>query len=87
MKELAGKIAVVTGAGSGIGRAIALALAAGGARVAVTDLLEERAKAVAGEIQAVQGEALSRRLDVTDRAQVEAVARGVVDAWGRLESG
>ncbi|MEW6272902.1 MAG: 3-oxoacyl-ACP reductase family protein [Thermodesulfobacteriota bacterium] len=73
MTGLTGKVALVTGAGSGIGRAIALRLAREGMRVAVSDLDEQAAKAVARE--AGQG-ALALRLDVTDEAGVRAaVAR------------
>jgi NAD(P)-dependent dehydrogenase (short-subunit alcohol dehydrogenase family) len=85
MSELTGRSAVVTGAGAGIGRAIALALAAGGARITVTDLVAERAKSVADEIQAARGAARCLPLDVTDRAQVAGAVRDVVDAWGRLD--
>jgi meso-butanediol dehydrogenase / (S,S)-butanediol dehydrogenase / diacetyl reductase len=85
MRDLDGKIAVVTGAGSGIGRAIALSLAEGGARVAVTDLAQDRASAVAGEIQATGGEGKPFCLDVTVRTEGEALANSVVRAWGRLD--
>ncbi|MBP1775208.1 MAG: putative oxidoreductase, partial [candidate division NC10 bacterium] len=85
MKDLEGKTAVVTGAGSGIGRATALALAEGGARVAVTDVAEDRAGAVAREIQVAGGEGSHFRLDVTDRAEAETIARAVVRTWGRLD--
>jgi NAD(P)-dependent dehydrogenase (short-subunit alcohol dehydrogenase family) len=85
MTELAGKTVVVTGAGVGIGRAIALALAARGARIAVTDLVEQQATAVAAEVQAAHGEARAFRLDVTDRAQVGAVVQAVAEAWRRLD--
>jgi NAD(P)-dependent dehydrogenase (short-subunit alcohol dehydrogenase family) len=76
---------VVTGAGAGIGRAIALALAAGGARIVATDLIEERATAVADEVRAAHGEARALRLDVTDRAEVEGAVRAVVEEWERLD--
>jgi meso-butanediol dehydrogenase / (S,S)-butanediol dehydrogenase / diacetyl reductase len=85
MKELDGKTAVITGAGGGIGRAIALCVAEAGARVAVTDVFLERAQAVAHEVLASGGDGAHFRLDVTDRAQSEAVVRSVVEKWGRLD--
>jgi meso-butanediol dehydrogenase / (S,S)-butanediol dehydrogenase / diacetyl reductase len=85
MKELAGKVALVTGAGTGIGRAIALSLAAGGAIVAVTDLAEDRARLVAEEIGVAGGDARALGLDVTDRRDIEAASTEVVRASGRLD--
>ncbi len=87
---LQGKRAMVAGAGHrpprpGIGRAAALALAEGGARVACLDLDAGRAKAVAEEIQAKGGEAIAVQADVTDRASVESVVGEVVDAFGGLD--
>jgi 2-hydroxycyclohexanecarboxyl-CoA dehydrogenase len=69
MRGLAGKVAFVTGAGRGIGRAIALRLAAEGAKVAVTDLDEGAARSVAGEIGPA---AIALRVDVTDSSGVKA---------------
>jgi NAD(P)-dependent dehydrogenase (short-subunit alcohol dehydrogenase family) len=68
--EIVGKAAVVTGGGSGIGRAIALALAAEGASVAVADILPENAGGVAREIEAAGGTAVAVVCDVSDRASV-----------------
>ena len=85
--DLAGAGAVVTGAGSGIGRAIAHELAARGARVLVTDIDEDRAATVAGEITAAGATAVSQRCDVArsedfvaarDRAVAEFAAVDVV---------
>ena len=74
------RVAVVTGAGSGIGRAIAIRLAADGLAVAVLDLNDEAATAVAGEIG---GDALAvGGVDVSDRAQVDAAIAGVTEALG-----
>ena len=82
MERLEGKRAVVTGAGAGIGRAIALRLAGEGAHVALADVDEEAAKNVASEIA---GETLARRTDVTRADEVEALVSSVVEGWGGLD--
>ncbi|MGH6931546.1 MAG: SDR family NAD(P)-dependent oxidoreductase [Dongiaceae bacterium] len=79
---LAGRRALVTGAGSGIGRAISRALATAGARVAVTDLNE----ASAGELAAsIGGGAMGCRLDVTDGAGTARAFDKVIDEFGGIE--
>ncbi|MBN1484156.1 MAG: 3-oxoacyl-ACP reductase FabG [Chloroflexia bacterium] len=83
-KELAGKIALVTGAARGIGQAIALHLAELGAAVAVNDLFEEPAAATAAQIQAAGGRASAAPANVSDAAAVEAMVEGVVQEWGGL---
>ncbi|MBM3891100.1 MAG: SDR family NAD(P)-dependent oxidoreductase, partial [Verrucomicrobia bacterium] len=65
--ELNGKIALVTGAGQGIGRAIALALAAHGAAVAVNDVKREKTDKVAAEIVAAGGKSVAACADVSRR--------------------
>jgi 2-hydroxycyclohexanecarboxyl-CoA dehydrogenase len=79
--RLSGRVAVVTGGASGIGRAIALALAREGARVAILDLDEGGATAVATEIAAAGGEARPWRLDISDAARVDAVVGEVRARW------
>ena len=79
-----GRVAIVTGAGGGLGREHALALASRGARVVVNDL-GEGAQAVAGEIRAAGGEALASNASVTAVAAVEAMVRQALDAWGRID--
>lgn len=81
---LAGKVAIVTGAGAGLGRSHALELARLGARVVVNDL-SEQGNEVADEIRRSGGEALAYRCDVTDMAAVQAMVDAAVDAYGRVD--
>ena len=85
MFDLKGKTALVTGASQGIGRAIALALAKSGARVAVAARNVERLKSVAGEIAAAGGEAIAIGMDVAEVEQVKAGFREAVEKFGRLD--
>jgi NAD(P)-dependent dehydrogenase (short-subunit alcohol dehydrogenase family) len=82
---LAGKSALITGGGSGIGRATALAFAREGARVAVADLSSENAAATVEKINASGGQAISIALDVTEEAKVAAMVETAVAAFGRLD--
>ena len=83
--QLANRMAVVTGAGSGIGEAIARELAARGAAVAVLDLSAERAAATADAIAAAGGTALALAADVSDAAQVDRAVCDAVAALGPLD--
>ena len=86
MNELSGKVALVTGAGKNIGRAIALALAQGGAAVAVnTRASREDAEKVAREIRDAGGRAAVCMADITDAAQVRAMAESVIRQFGRID--
>lgn len=76
-----GRVALISGAGSGIGRASALLLAARGASVAVTDIDLDRAQTVAGEIEAAGGTAIALRVDV---AEVQDADRAVADTLGHF---
>jgi len=88
--RLDGRVAIVTGAGRGLGRAHALALAERGAKVLVNDLgaadgVSENAEAVADEIRQAGGEALANGASVADWEQVQAMTRETMDAWGRVD--
>ncbi|GAA2754523.1 SDR family NAD(P)-dependent oxidoreductase [Amnibacterium kyonggiense] len=80
-----GRTIVVTGAGSGIGAAIARGLAAEGANAVLADLDLPAAERVADRIRADGGQALALGLDVTDRATVRAAVAATVDRFGRLD--
>jgi NAD(P)-dependent dehydrogenase (short-subunit alcohol dehydrogenase family) len=79
------RTAIVTGAGSGIGRATALQLAREGADVAAADINGETARATAEAIAALGRRSLAVQVDVRDKAQVQAGVKQVLDAWGRID--
>lgn len=79
------RLVVITGAGQGIGRAIALGTASAGARVVVVDLRQERAEATASEIRAGGREAIAYALDVTDAAACADVARRADQEFGSAD--
>ncbi|WP_431245556.1 SDR family NAD(P)-dependent oxidoreductase [Leifsonia xyli] len=83
--RLAGKSAIVTGGAGGIGRATSLAFAAEGARVAVVDLQQDAAEAVAQEIRAAGGEAIALGADVSAEPDVESVVAAAVEAFGGID--
>lgn len=92
--EFKGRVAIVTGAGGGLGRQHALALAARGAKVVVNDLGGARdgsggsvsaAQSVVDEIRAAGGEAIANGASVTDWDAVQAMVQQAVDTWGRVD--
>jgi 3-oxoacyl-[acyl-carrier protein] reductase len=83
--KLTEQVAIVTGAGQGIGRAFALALAGEGARVVIAERNEARALAVADEIGAAGGEALALVTDVASEASTQAMAAATLERWGRID--
>lgn len=85
MGRLDGKVAVVMGGASGIGRASARALAAEGARTAIGDILEGSGERAAADISDAGGEAFFRRCDVTLTGDVDGLLDEAVDRWGRLD--
>ncbi len=83
--SLTGKAALVTGAGAGIGKAVAWALAVSGAAVVVNDINPDRADQVAQEIAAANGRALAWQADVSNRFQVGSMVEAARDALGRVD--
>jgi 3-oxoacyl-[acyl-carrier protein] reductase len=85
MANMQGRVALVTGASQGIGRACALELAKAGATLAVSDINEVKLAEVAAEIEALGGQAAAFRLDVSNQESIEAGAKAVLEKFGKVE--
>lgn len=83
--RLKDKVAVVTGAGRGLGKGIALKLAREGARIVVSDVLEENAQAVAAEIEKAGGKAIAVKADIANKLDVEAMFATAVNRLGPVD--
>ena len=83
--RLEGKVAIITGAASGIGQATALLFAKEGATVVVADLDEAGGNAVVEQINSDGGEAMFVHTDVTEAADVQAMIKSTIDAYGKLD--
>ena len=85
--DVAGKVAVVSGGGSGIGAACALTLARSGAKVAVADVQMDAARAVVSAIGDGGGEAHALEADVADPTSVDTMVRATMERFGALDIG
>lgn len=83
--DLSDKVAIVTGAGMGIGRAIALSLAKDGAKLVINDIVEENAKKVVKEIESKGGDATAILADVTNKNDVENLVRLTLARYGKID--
>src|SRR5215472_7433461 len=82
---LANRVAIVTGAGRGLGRSHALAMAREGARVVVSDLDDDAARQTSEEIERNGGEAMWNRTNVQEMKEVEAMVSDAIARWGHVD--
>lgn len=85
MSDLKGKVAIITGARRGMGRADALLLAKEGVKVAVSDVSQEECEKVVQEIKKAKGEAIAVKCDVSKKEEVAAMIKTVIDKWGKID--
>jgi NAD(P)-dependent dehydrogenase (short-subunit alcohol dehydrogenase family) len=83
--NIKGRVALITGSGSGIGKGTAKAMAERGAKVVVNDIVQDKIDEVVGEINVAGGEAMGIKSDITNKADVENMFKKVVDAYGRID--
>lgn len=79
------KVAIVTGVGQRMGRQVTIDMAAEGARIVATDILENKIAAMQHEIEAHQRQCLALRCDIADRQQVDEMIKHTVDTFGRVD--
>jgi len=84
-QKLSGKTAIITGAGSGIGRATALKMAEQGAKICLLDLKDARTEDTKEQIVSAGGEAISVDVDISDPARVEEGVKAALDKWGQID--
>ena len=85
MERLKNRVAIVTGAGQGIGKALALGLAREGAKLVIADINQDNAVAVKNEINEIGATALAIRTDVSDEASVQSLAEHVLQQFGKID--
>ena len=85
MSELIGKVAIITGARRGMGKADALLLSKAGAKIVVADISQEECEKVVDEIKKQGGEAIALKCDVSKEAEVEAMVKKAVDKFGKVD--
>src|SRR5688572_28029484 len=85
MAAIQNKVAIITGSGGGIGGAIALRYAREGARIALADIIAEKVKSRAGEINSMGCEALAIATDATNKDSVRQMVHTTVERWGRID--
>jgi NAD(P)-dependent dehydrogenase (short-subunit alcohol dehydrogenase family) len=85
MFDLSGKVALITGSSRGIGKAIAVQMAAHGARVVISSRKAESCEAVAGEIRAAGGTAMARACHVGHKEELQALVDATLAQWGRVD--
>lgn len=83
--DLSGKVAIVTGGGKGIGKAISLGLARSGAKVVIAARSQPEIEATSAEIRSTGGDALARQTDLTQAGQIESLIQATVDTFGTVD--
>ena len=83
--KLAGKVAIVTGGGTGIGRGISRSLVEAGAKVVIAQIREEDAQEIVRELSLAGAEVLFLPVDIRNRGNVQALMRGTIERWGKVD--
>jgi 3-oxoacyl-[acyl-carrier protein] reductase len=85
LKDLENKVAIITGSARGIGKAIALRLAKSGAHIVITDIMEDVMKETLTEVQEISSESIAIKADVTNKEQIDALVKQVMEKWGKID--